>query len=122
MIQTKYAGNKKVDVQIGGFTVHTDLPASMKGYLYALISDDKEKIKIGISNTHHRRIPVLRSGTPFSFDVMKVVEDDDGLKIRMMEKYFHGKYERASLPKFDGYTEWLIATDELISEIEEMGR
>lgn len=31
MIQTKYAGNKKVDVQIGGFTVHTDLPASMKG-------------------------------------------------------------------------------------------
>ena len=31
MIQTKYAGNKKVDVEIGGFTVHTDLPAVMNG-------------------------------------------------------------------------------------------
>lgn len=94
---------------------------SKKGYLYALISDDKEKIKIGISNNHHRRIHALRRDTPFSFDVMKVVEDDDGLKIRMLEKYFHGKYERAALSKFDGYTEWLIATDELISEIEAMG-
>lgn len=31
MIQTKYSGNKKVDVEIGGFTVKTDLPASMHG-------------------------------------------------------------------------------------------
>lgn len=31
MIKTKYAGNMKVDVEIGGFTVHTDLPSDYKG-------------------------------------------------------------------------------------------
>lgn len=31
MIQTRYAGNKKVAVDINGFTVMTDLPASMQG-------------------------------------------------------------------------------------------
>ncbi len=31
MIETKYVGNMKVDVKIGGFTVHTDLPPEYKG-------------------------------------------------------------------------------------------
>ena len=31
MIKTKYVGNKKIDVEINGFTLHTDLPAAMKG-------------------------------------------------------------------------------------------
>lgn len=31
MIKTKYTGNMKVDVETGGFTIHTDLPQSLKG-------------------------------------------------------------------------------------------
>ena len=31
MIKTKFTGNKKVDVEVNGFTVHTDLPASEHG-------------------------------------------------------------------------------------------
>lgn len=36
MIKTKYADNMKIDVEIGGFTIHTDLPQTLKGENSAL--------------------------------------------------------------------------------------
>jgi len=41
----------------------------------------------------------------------------DGSKIAELEKYFHGKYERAGFTGFDGATEWLACSDELLGEL-----
>jgi len=50
------------------------------------------------------------------------IDGYDGVKIAELEKYFHGKYERAGFNGFDGATEWLVCSDDLLKEISEMGR
>ena len=91
------------------------------GHLYALISDCGKYIKIGISNRPRRRFAKLSRSTPFKFNLVEQISGD-GAKIAELEKYFHGKYERAGFTGFDGCTEWLVCTDELLKEIREMGR
>jgi len=92
-----------------------------KGYLYALRSECGRYLKVGISNTPSRRHKQLEKTTPFKFNLVEQMSGD-GVKIAELEKYFHGKYERAGFTGFDGCTEWLICTDELLKEIIEMGR
>lgn len=88
----------------------------VNGYLYAIISSCGSMIKIGISNDYKRRVKVLRRCTPFCFSLISVSEGD-GASIMRMERYYHRKYESAGLSGFDGATEWLKYSPELMDEI-----
>ena len=58
----------------------------------------------------------LAKNTPFKFSLIEQASGD-GAKIAELERYFHDKYESAGLSGFDGATEWLICTPELMQEL-----
>lgn len=86
------------------------------GCLYALRSECGQYVKVGISNNPKRRHKGLERETPFKFHVIEQISGN-GVKIAELEKYFHNKYERAGFTGFDGATEWLICSDELLGEL-----
>ena len=90
------------------------------GYLYALRSECGRHMKIGISNNPKRRHKELEKRTPFKFNIVEQLEGD-GTKIAELEKHFHNKYESAGFKSFDGATEWLVCTPELIEELRGLG-
>ena len=89
------------------------------GTLYALRSECGMYVKIGISNDPKRRHSELEKRTPFKFNLIEQISGD-GAKIAELEKYFHGKYERAGFAGFDGATEWLVCTPQLLEELREL--
>ena len=89
------------------------------GYLYALRSECGQYVKVGISNKPSMRHNQLEKRTPFKFHVIERISGD-GAKIAELEKYFHNKYERAGFTGFDGCTEWLICTPQLLEELREL--
>jgi len=91
-----------------------------KGYLYALRSECGMYVKVGISNDPKRRHKQLEKRTPFKFNLVEQVSGD-GVKISELEKYFHGKYERAGFNGFDGATEWLNCTGDLLDDLRSIG-
>lgn len=91
-----------------------------KGYLYALRSECGRYVKVGISNKPSKRQNQLEKRTPFKFNPIEQISGD-GAKIAELEKYFHNKYERAGFKSFDGCTEWLICTPELLEELRNLG-
>ncbi|MGL5153997.1 MAG: zinc-ribbon domain-containing protein, partial [Aeromonas veronii] len=93
---------------------------SETGALYALRSECGMHVKVGISNKPSQRHRKLERSTPFSFSCIEQISGE-GDKIRELEKYFHSKYERAGLAGFDGCTEWLICTPELLEELRNLG-
>lgn len=88
----------------------------VNGYLYSIISSCGSMIKVGISNNYKKRIETLRRCTPFDFSLISVSEGHGALIMRK-ERYYHRKYESAGLSGFDGATEWLKYSPELMSEI-----
>lgn len=76
-------------------------------------------VKIGISNDPKRRHSELEKRTPFKFGIVEQISGD-GAKIAKLEKHFHSKYERAGFTGFDGCTEWLICTPQLLDELREL--
>ena len=90
------------------------------GYLYALRSECGKYVKVGISNNPSQRHKQLELATPFGFSCIEQFEDD-GAKIAELEKYFHGKYERAGFAGYDGATEWLVCTPQLLEELRTIG-
>lgn len=92
---------------------------SKTGTLYALRSECGMYVKIGISNDPKRRHSELEKRTPFKFNIVEQFEGG-GAKIAELEKYFHGKYERAGFTGFDGCTEWLACTPQLLKELREL--
>lgn len=92
---------------------------SKTGVLYALRSECGRYVKIGISNDPKRRHNELEKRTPFKFNIVEQISGD-GAKIAELEKYFHSKYERAGFARFDGCTEWLICTPQLLEELREL--
>lgn len=90
------------------------------GTLYAMRSECGQYIKVGISNEPKRRHKQLEKRTPFKFNLIEQISGD-GAKIAALEKYFHNKYERAGFTGFDGCTEWLICTPELLEELRNLG-
>ena len=90
-----------------------------KGYLYALRSECGKYVKVGISNNPSRRHYELARATPFTFNLVEQVSGD-GAKIAELEKHFHDKYERAGFTGFNGCTEWLICTPQLLEELREL--
>lgn len=93
---------------------------SKTGTLYALRSECGKYVKVGISNKPKQRHRQLELATPFSFSCIEQISGD-GVKIYELEKYFHDKYERAGFTGFDGATEWLVCTPELLEEIRNLG-
>ena len=89
---------------------------SKNGTIYFLYSDCGRYVKVGISNSVSSRISILRSKTPFNFSLIGM-EDSVGSKVRYLEGWFHDRYESAGLSGFDGATEWLIRTEDLIDNI-----
>lgn len=89
---------------------------SKTGALYALRSECGKYVKVGISNNPSRRHRQLELATPFKFNLVEQVSGD-GDKIAELEKYFHDKYESAGFTGFGGATEWLVCSDELLSEL-----
>lgn len=87
---------------------------SKVGFVYFLISEFG--IKVGISNNPSQRLQKLKSATPFDFHFIAEVKTT-GAEAMRKEKYYHHKYESASLTGFDGATEWLRFCPELMSEI-----
>lgn len=75
------------------------------GYLYALSGNGL--IKIGISNNPKNRIKNLKKSTPFSFDVIDVIQLSSGAEAKSVERSFHKDFLSANLTGFDGATEWL---------------
>lgn len=92
---------------------------SKAGFIYALRSECGMYVKIGISNRPEHRHKDLERATPFIFSCIEKITGD-GAKIAELEKYFHGKYERAGFTDFDGCTEWLICTPQLLEELREL--
>lgn len=90
------------------------------GTLYALRSECGMYVKVGISNKPSQRHRALELATPFSFSCIEKISGD-GSKIAELEKYLHNKYERAGFVGFDGCTEWLICTPELLEELRKLG-
>ena len=90
-----------------------------KGYLYALRSECGKYVKVGISNEPKRRHKELERSTPFKFNLVEQISGD-GSKIAAMERHFHSKYEIAGFVRFQGATEWLVCTPELLEELREL--
>ena len=93
---------------------------SKTGTLYALRSECGQYVKVGISNNPKRRHKGLERETPFKFHVIEQISGD-GSRIAELEKHFHNKYERAGFKSFDGATEWLVCTPELVEELRGLG-
>lgn len=89
---------------------------SEKGYVYFLISECSMFIKVGITKSLNRRLKELKTATPFEFSLFKFYELD-GQSCVHIEKYFHTSYEKANLKDFDGSTEWLKYSKELMNDI-----
>ena len=94
---------------------------NQKGYLYALRSKCGLHIKIGISGNPKQRYARLATQTPFAFDVIEQIEGY-GDFIYRLERHFHNKYERSGFAGFEGATEWLIFTDEILEEIRSIAK
>lgn len=73
-------------------------------------------IKAGVTNNLPQRMSQLSRATPFDFILLNKIKITgcDAIKI---EKSFHKKYESAGLTGFDGATEWLRYSSELMTEI-----
>ena len=93
---------------------------SKTGTLYALRSECGQYVKVGVSNRPVHRHKDLERATPFIFSCVEQISGD-GAKIAELEKHFHSKYERAGFTGFDGATEWLICTPELLEELRNLG-
>lgn len=90
---------------------------SKNAVLYALMSKCGTYIKVGISNDHKTRHATLKRRTPFEWHCLHSINASGG-EAQRLEAMLHSKYERAVFGfRFDGYTEWLICTPELLEEI-----
>lgn len=87
---------------------------NIAAYTYFLISE--HGIKVGITNKINQMIGVLKRVTPFKFHKIHHVKMH-GAHAAALEKYYHRKYESAGLSGFDGATEWLKYSTELMNEI-----
>ena len=92
----------------------TGFDKNKKSYVYFLMSE--KGIKVGITNKIKQRIMQLRSSTPFEFEVIKYVKLS-GVDAISMESDYHNRYESAGLGGFNGCTEWLKYSPELMNEI-----
>lgn len=90
------------------------------GTLYALRSECGQFIKIGISNNFKRRLSTLTRKTPFQFNVVATLHSN-GDAVRRIEKMFHIEFEVSGHEGFDGATEWLKFTPDILALMRALG-
>ena len=103
--------HKRRTERVPGFTNHKP------SWVYFLLSEDLKDIKIGISNNPAQRIKVLRRATPFKFSVLHMHHFKPDESAQSVEKYYHRKYETSGFSGFDGATEWVKISPEILFEI-----
>lgn len=92
----------------------TGFDKNKDGFVYFLMGGGA--VKVGITNKPKQRFRQLKSETPFEFSVFSIVRMSGGEAIDL-EKHYHRKYERIGFIGFNGCTEWLKYSKELIEEI-----
>lgn len=80
---------------------------SKSGTLYALRSVDGDYVKVGISNNFEQRLGQLQKRTPFEFKVLRELKFTNGADAMAAEQVIHKSFPSAGLTGFDGCTEWL---------------
>jgi hypothetical protein len=90
-----------------------------KAYVYFLESVSLGVIKIGVTHNKIERIRRLTKNTPFQFNVIKMIKTT-GFNAAKIESHFHSKFKSAGLSGFDGCTEWVIRTPDLMMEIDKI--
>lgn len=88
--------------------------------LYALRSECRGHIKIGITGDIKSRIAKLSRSTPFNFSTVSSIEGV-GHEIRNLEKLFHSNFESSGFSGFDGATEWLKFDPAIIELMKMLG-
>lgn len=83
-------------------------------FVYFLMGEGS--IKVGVTKDIKRRIRYLKVVTPFDFHQIKVIKTV-GLEAIKIERHFHKKYESSGFKGFNGATEWLKYSPELMDEI-----
>lgn len=91
-------------------------------YLYVLINDDKDALKVGISNNYKIRFRDLKRCTPFPFSVIRMIKFEKGADAFQKEQEIHQNFEHCEFSGFSGYTEWLKYTPSLMDALDEMDR
>lgn len=86
------------------------------GFVYFLLSEETNCIKIGITNDLKTRLRSLKRSTPFPFVLIKTVSMK-GEHCRQLENRYHTQYESANLTGFEGATEWLKYSKDLMNDI-----
>ena len=86
------------------------------GFVYFLLSEETNCIKVGITNDLKTRLRSLKRSTPFPFVLIKTVSMK-GEHCRQLETRYHTQYESANLTGFDGATEWLKYSKDLMNDI-----
>lgn len=76
------------------------------GYVYVLLSECGQFVKVGLTNAPRRRLSELRTHTPFMFVVLAVYPLA-GRVAPQVEKWAQTEGESARLSGFEGATEWL---------------
>lgn len=94
----------------------TGFDTSKKGYLYFLISEDFDFIKIGISNVWCNRLDTLTRKTPLKFRLEMIYEFEEGKLALNFEKKAHEIFSNLNcgFTGFDGATEWFKYDNSII--------
>lgn len=83
------------------------------GYIYTLLSDCKNYVKVGITNNMRLRLNGLRSSTPFGFTVVDAIKAS-GEDAATAERQIHSDFDSAGLSGFSGSTEWMLYSPDLL--------
>lgn len=83
-------------------------------FVYFLMGEGS--IKVGVTKDIKNRLRYLKVVTPFDFHKIKVIKAI-GLEAVKIERHFHKKYESSGFKGFNGATEWLKYSSELMDEI-----
>jgi len=86
------------------------------GFVYALISDCGQYIKIGVSNNYQDRMKRLSRGTPFGFSLIGLLACS-GQDAADKEREILRSNESAGLSGFDGCTEWMKYSKQLMQKV-----
>lgn len=85
-------------------------------FVYFLMAPTVSAVKVGITHDKFVRIKRLIKNTPFHFELIKIIKTT-GFNAAKTERYFHEKFKSAGFLGFDGCTEWLQYSAELMSDI-----
>jgi hypothetical protein len=95
--------------------------SSLAGTLYALLSECKSLVKIGITNKPSQRHNQLTNATPFNFSAYRQLHCEDGAVPPMLERMFHDEFPSANLRGFDGATEWRQMSPDVTTWLDLLG-